>query len=148
MVEQAATVAAALSGCKRAGFVVKKGHRVKSWRPRFLVLTAGNELVYFKGRPPADLVEKGRIPLCGARLVEAAAFDHGALAREKPGAFVLLTARGVAYPMLVEDLAERAAWVRDLRHAIRVLGESPHKQQQQQQRIGAAGSGAAPRSRR
>lgn len=125
-------VSVLLAGARRAGPVVKQGHRVRSWRPRYLVLPRdGRALVYFRGAPPGPLVEKGRVPLRGATVVDGAAWPALAPA-PRAHVFVVVTARGVAYPVQAADAADHALWLRELRRAIAALA-TPQQQQQPQQ---------------
>lgn len=129
---QEAAVAAVLAGARRAGPVVKQGHRVRSWRPRYLVLPRdGRELVYYRGAPPGALVEKGRVPLRGAAVVDGAAWPPLAPA-PRAHVFVVVTARGVAYPVQAADAADHARWLRELRRAVAALSQSQAQQQAQQ----------------
>lgn len=129
----AATTTALLEGARRAGPVVKQGHRVRSWRPRYLVLPRdGRELVYFRGAPPGALVAKGRVPLAGATVLDGAAWP--ALApTPRAHVFVVVTAAGVAYPVQAADAADHALWLRELRRAVAALAPPPPPPPQQEQ---------------
>ncbi|GAM21478.1 hypothetical protein SAMD00019534_046530 [Acytostelium subglobosum LB1] len=62
--------------CVRSGYLMKKGHKIKSWRRRWFVLRDGT-LSYFKS--PKDSAPAGTIPLAD---IEHLILDDESLARE------------------------------------------------------------------
>lgn len=92
------------------GMIYKRGHQVKSWKVRWMVLTAG-ELSYYTASDMKDI--KGCIKFDNDCKVEILSEEAG----HKPNRFVLHTA-SKPYEMSASDINTRNEWVAALRSAI------------------------------